>query len=227
MQLLASLTLPIPALATKTPTVFNADKMPSSLRSTYASLWERQQRAGELSCHLLHDAIVVGAGLVFDRSGRLYRASAHQTSAAQIETATVKVRAYLAADKSEVLCGTTLLCEKIGVSNYGHWLVEMAPIAFLLRDRLGADWFLRAPLLDDCPSMSAVVRDTLDLLGIDPERIHWATATEPQRYERLILTRGFSHHGEMYSPLASAAFDEMAKQVRGEKPSRIWVSRGD
>lgn len=216
---------PSPALAIKPPVVVNADLIPEETRSMYASLWQHQQPAGELACHLLHDVIVVGAGLVFDRAGRIVPASMHQTSAAQIEDATLKVRALLEQGGGDALSGTTLLCEKVGVSNFGHWLVEMAPIAFVLRDRLDSEWFLRAPIIDGNSGMSSVIRDTLDLLEVDPARIRWTADSTPQRYEQLVMTCGFSSHGAEYSPLATLAFEAMAKQVLAETPSRIWVSR--
>ena len=217
--------IPSPALLTKPPVVVNADLIPGETRSMYASLWQHQQPAGELACHVLQDVIVVGAGLVFDRVGRIIAASTHQTSAAQIEDAALKVSDLLEKGGGDALSGTTLLCEKVGVGNFGHWLVEMAPIAFLLRERLEREWFVRAPMIDGSSSMSVVIRDTLDLLGVDPARIRWAADNRPQRYERLVMTQGFSQHGAAYSPLASLSFEAMAKQVLAEKPSRIWVSR--
>ena len=217
--------IPSPALATTPPVVINLEKIPDALRSMYESMWREERPAREIACHRLHDVIVVGDGLVFDAAGRLVAASAHQTSKRQIEQGAIKVRDFLAGGGGTAVGGTTLLCEKIGVVNYFHWLIEMAPIAFLLRDQLKADWFLRAPLIEGDPGLSAVVRDTLELLGIHPARIHWGTGAMPQRHEHLILTHGFSHHGAAYSPLASAALREMATRVPADKRSRIWVSR--
>lgn len=220
-------TIPSPALATRPPVVVGSDTMPRELGSMLASLWSTQQPAREIACHLLHDVIVVGDGLVFDLAGRLCSASAHQTSARQIEQAAIKVRAYLDDGAGRAIAGTTLLCEKIGIINYGHWLVEMAPIAFLLRERLASEWYLRLPIVDLAATMSAVVRDSIELLGIDPARIRWGLGGMPQRYERLVLTYGLSHHGGIYSPIASAALDAMAESVPANSPRRIWVSRAD
>ncbi len=218
-------TIPSPALATRPPVVIGSDTMPRELGSMLGSLWGTQQPAGAIACHLLDDVIVVGDGLVFDMAGRLCSASAHQTSARQIERAALKVRNYLDDGAGRSIAGTTLLCEKIGIINYGHWLIEMAPIAFLFRERLASDWYLRLPIVDLAASMTAVVRDSIELLGIDPKRIRWGLGDMPQRYQRLVLTRGLSHHGGAYSPIASAALDAMASRVPAAAPRRLWVSR--
>lgn len=216
-----------PALVTRPPVIVNEESIPEELRSRLQAIWNEQRPAVEITCHCLHDVIVVGDGLVFDSRGRLVTASAHQTSAVQIDQAAAKVRDFLASGGSPTASGTTLLCEKIGAFNYGHWLVEMAPIAFILRDKLVSDWYLRAPLIEGLPTMSAVIRDSLELLSIKSARVRWATGAAPQHYERVILTRGFSHHGASYSPLASAALSDMAARVPAEPRSRIWVSRAD
>ena len=221
------MTIPSPALVTTPPLVIDAHKIPNELQSMYASLWQLPQPAVDIECYCLRDVVVVGDGLVFDMAGRLLDKSRHQTSAAQIEQAADKVRKFIEGGADEAVPGTTLLCEKIGLFNYGHWLVEMAPIAFLFRERLESEWFLRVPVIDFVDDMSAVIRESIALLGIDATRTHLTATSLPQRYQRLALTFGFSHHGASYSPIASNAMDAMASKVPATKPRKIWVSRAD
>ncbi|MFZ3328014.1 MAG: glycosyltransferase 61 family protein [Methylocella sp.] len=213
-----------PAFSTSPPQLFNGQVMPADLHHMYSNRWNQRRPETEIVCSILSDVVVDGQGLVFDSNGRLYQQTIHQSSAHDIDQAYSNVRSYLESDNRLAMTGVTLLCEKIGIANYGHWLVEMLPIVYLYYDRLEADWFLRAPLVANL-AMNNVVRDSIELIGIKPSRIRWGTQGMPQRYERLAVVHGLSRHGFFYSPRAIECFESIAAKVPGRGRHKIWVSR--
>lgn len=213
-----------PAFSTSPPRLFNGQVMPGDLHYMYLNIWNKYRPETEIVCSILSDVVVDGEGLVFDSNGRLYQQTIHQSGPHEIDQAYRNVRFYLESDNRLAMSGVTLLCEKRGVENYGHWLVEMLPIVYLYHDRLEADWFLRAPIVANL-AMNNVVRDSIELIGIKPSRIRWGMQGKPQRYERLAVVHGLSRHGHFYSPRAIECLESIAVKVPGRGGHKIWVSR--
>ena len=214
-----------PGYAAMPPRVLNAELMPDSLQALYAGLWGFDRPESTITAFLLKDVVVAGDGLVFDRHGRLIAESTYQTSEAQILQAARNVERYLRDGGGKALRGTTLLCEKIGALNYGHWLLEMLPLAHLFEERIAGDWFVRAPVAPGSAAMTAVVRDSLELIGVDPSRLRWGLGGMPQRYEQLVFTTGLSQHGSFYSPHCVRALEAIAAPIPSSGERRIWVTR--
>jgi capsular polysaccharide biosynthesis protein len=213
-----------PAFSTSPPQLFNGQVMPGDLHYMYSNIWNKYRPETEIVCSILSDVVVDGPGLVFDSNGRLYQQTIHQAGPHEIDQAYSNVRSYLESDNRLAMTGVTLLCEKSGIENYGHWLVEMLPIVYLYYDRLEADWFLRAPIVANL-AMNNVVRDSIELIGIKPSRIRWGMQGKPQRYERLAVVHGLSRHGHFYSPRAIECLESIAAKVPGRGRHKIWVSR--
>jgi capsular polysaccharide biosynthesis protein len=213
-----------PAVSTSPPQLFNGQVMPGDLHYMYSNIWNKYRPETEIVCSILSDVVVDGQGLVFDSNGRLYQQTIHYAGSHEIDQAYSNVRSYLESGNAIAMSGVTLLCEKRGIENYGHWLVEMLPIVYLYQDRLEADWFLRAPIVANL-AMNNVVRDSIELIGIKPSRIRWGMIGTPQRYERLAVVHGLSRHGDFYSPRAIECLQSIAAKVPGRGRHKIWVSR--
>lgn len=212
-----------PAFETRPPDLRNAELIPASLRTLYEQLWNQQQPAEDVICTVLPDAIVHGPGLVFDRDLNLIRQSIHQTSASEIEAAFSRVRHISSDPLFRTRPGVTLLCEKSGVGNYGHWLVEMLPIPYMERRRLvPGGWQLRLPA--SSAAMNAVMQESVELLGIASCQ---CTLSEPhpQRYEQLVVMTGLTRHGIRYSPLVIDSAKALAASVPAGAARKIWFSR--
>jgi len=208
---------------TKPPELFNGELLTPDLRHMYDQLWHQISGPRDITLHVLLGAIVEGPGLVFDAGLRLIRDSIHQTTEAEVAQAVAQVRASIADGGPPLVPGVTLLSEKSGIGNYGHWLVEMLPIVYLSRGWLvSTEWRMRVPIMPT--AMAAVVRDSLDLLGIPPAQ-RLLRDPGPQRYEHLVITRGLSHHGITYSPCIVDCLEALAEAVPGGPPCRVWVSR--
>lgn len=213
----------LPAFETRPPDLRNGELIPAALRTLYEQLWNQRQPLEEVACTVLLDAIVDGPGLVFDRDLNLVRQTIHQTTIPEIEAAFDRVRQAAGDPSFQTNLGVTLLCEKAGVGNYGHWLVEMLPIAYMERQRLVAGgWQLRLPV--SSAAMNAVMRESVELLGIDAGQCAFREP-HPQRYEQLVVMTGLTRHGIRYSPLVIDSAEALAASVPAGAARRVWFSR--
>ena len=179
----------------------------------------------DVSFFLLHDVIVAGRGLVFDARGHLFLETVHQNKTLDIEVASNLVRTFLKSQQPNAITdGTGLLCNMSGAQNYGHWLLELLPIAFVCRKFIEQGWFVLAPSFPVESRMNVVLDDSLALIGIGPAQVKKSSGL-PQRYANLVVAVGMSQHGAHYSPHAIAAFDWMTSQVRGSATAKVWVAR--
>lgn len=197
--------------------------MTSELCAIYEKLWNQRRPDTEIVCSLVENATVEGPGLVFDRDLRLVRQTIHQAGQEEIETAYASVLHHAEKGLLHSEPGVTLLCEKAGIGNYGHWLVEMLPIAYLNRARLiEREWRVRLPVAS--APMNAVVTESIALLGIPGEQARFRPGG-PQRYEQLVVVRGVAQHGIWYSPRVVEALETLASQVPASAAADIWFSR--
>lgn len=212
-----------PGYRTTPPEVEHFELVSPEYRAMMQSLWHRQVDDHTIACHRILGGIVEGPGLVFDRELRLIEQTIHQATSIEIELAWTIVKEHMDMGRPIWVPGVTLLCEKAGIGNYGHWLVEMLPIVYLNLYWLRAgEWKLRVPAMGG--AMGAVVADSLALLGV-PQEQAVARLPGPQQYEHLIVAEGLSQHGQWYSPRIMECFEALGRDVLPVGKSRVWVSR--
>ena len=216
--------LPSPAVTLRPPVVRNAGLIPPDALAHMRPAWAGGGSGQRMvTMHDLRDVFVVGEGLVFGRDLAVLPASVTQHSPAEVEAGRQSVAAAVASRTLVPRTGRTLLCLKRGAANYGHWLAEMLPLAFLWLGALqaGTCWVL-APAPGG--ALGQVVPDSLDLLGVPSAQVRAANGS-PQWFERLILAEGLTWHGAYLSPLVIAALDRLARDVPPGPCRRVWVSR--
>ncbi|MCB8883465.1 glycosyltransferase family 61 protein [Acidisoma cellulosilytica] len=173
--------------------------------------------------YLVHDAVVDGPGLVFDRDLNLIRQSIRQTTTAEIDSFNYGVVDWHMKGQIPSHSGKTLLCEKAGVGNYGHWMVEMLPIVqAFITELTSKQYSLRMPI--GPARMTAVMFDSLNLLGVPHSQVKMRRAG-PERYERLLFVDNFTDHGNRYSPIAVESFDAIKRNFETAGSGKIWVTR--
>ena len=177
----------------------------------------------EVRFHALPDVFVVGEGLLFDRALELVEPSRTQHSPAEVAAERTRLQAALAGGVVPEDRGTTLLCQKRGMANYGHWLIELLPIAHLalpwLRDRL---WTVLVPHL--AGGMGAVVADSLAAIGVPARAVRLGDGA-PRHLEEAILAEGLTSHGYVVSPPVMDCMDAVMAGVAADAPAPVWVSR--
>ena len=213
-----------PAFHTGVPDVRFARLMPPDILAVMLDRWQTPVPGHQIRFHSLRDVYVVGEGLVFDRKFRLYADTVSQHDGPMIEAAYDRLRAADAAGDIPHQGGSTLLCGKLGMSNYGHWLLEMLPVAYLSRRWIAAGWKVFLPLL--YPWMEGVIFDSLAALGIPRGRCI-ANDGAPQHFEELVFVSGVSSVGLFYLPVAVECMQSVAVAMPSAGSERVWVSRLD
>ncbi len=213
-----------PAFAHAEPRIMNSGLIPPEAAN---AMWATFRRGpfGESTVrfHLFRDVFVIGEGLVFDHALELVPLSRTQHTDGEIEEHRQTLRAALASANLPEDPGTTLLCQKRGMENYGHWMVELLPLAFLAMEHLKqGDWSLLAP--DTPGAMGAVIRESLDLLGIPPTQRRFSSGA-PRRLDAVILADGLTDHGCMMSPLVMRCMDALSADILPDLAPNIWVNR--
>lgn len=205
------------------PVVVHADRIPPDAAAAMQGAWsQRWYRPRPERIAVLEDVMVVQEGLVVTRQGAIIASTVTQHSAAEQEAG--RQAAARAWDDAATprLAGPAVLCRKRGVMNYGHFIVEMLPMAWLAR----AFWPgpLQA-LVHRVPGpLGQVMMDALGEAGFQPGEvaIHGA---EPVRVDRLLLVDGLSEHGGYMSPMVMEALDAITARIVPRGPARLLVLR--
>lgn len=176
-----------------------------------------------ITLSLLKNVYVVEEGLVFDGAGNLYDGSITQHSPPEIDRGYAAVQAAMRSDDVHVVRDRAVLCKKRGAYNYGHWLIEMLPKAYLAKLYLGQD-----PLCYLVPSAESplrqVISDSLSMLNIDASSVI-SLGQEPVHVDSLLLVEGLSHHGVFMSPLIMNCMDGLSARVPGRGIAKLFVTR--
>lgn len=218
------LSLISPPFRMRDPSVRHRDRIPPEpLRAMEASWHKRVFPERTVTFARLNDVYVVEEGLVFDATGALYKGSITQHAKAEIERGHRAVVAAISSGTAPRITGTSVLCKKRGVRNFGHWLVEMLPKACLAKLYLGAGAFSYiVPDVDG--ALRQVITDSLGMLQIDANAIH-RLGEGVTHVESLILVEGLTYHGVFMSPLVMTCMDALAARVRGAGYKKVLVTR--
>ncbi len=212
-----------PGFATRAAEVYAEHLTPADINATIRSKWNVSHPTSIVTFHRLRDVFVVGEGLVFDRGCNLYAASLTQNSAAQIDAAREALNAAMLTSAIPSHLGTTLLCGKAGMNNYGHWLIEMLPLAWLAREFILRDsWKILIPHVYEW--MANVIADSLRLIRL-PEQYWIMSKGQPRHFEELVLITGLTAHGQFYSPLVHDCMDELSGSVASGETPQVWLTR--
>jgi hypothetical protein len=204
------------------PRLSYPELMPQPVRDVLSNTWGSYRPEKEIKFHLLEEVFVVGDGLVFDRNLALYGPTTTNFIDWQIAEAFETLRTGIK-QANVKRYESALLCGQAGLSNYGHWLIEMLPIAFLARDCvLSHGWDLFVPHI--YPWMAAVVRDSLSRLKIEAERV-FENDGRPIWFRKLLVVTGITQHGKYYLPVTAECLQEIASDVEPDGSESIWVSR--
>ena len=134
-----------PPHRTRPPDLRNGHLMPPDLRTLHEALWRQEHGPEEVVASVLCEVYVEGPGLVFDRDLNLIRQTINQASEPEIEASYASVQEAARQGPPRLSPGVTLLCERSGIGNYGHWLVEMLPVAILnLKHLADGGWRMAA-----------------------------------------------------------------------------------
>lgn len=223
--------LPSPAFDVRYPRVRNAELIaPPSLHGMEQS-WARgtfPERAIEVFD--IPGAYLVDECLVMDRHLQVIENASDVYTDEEIARAVDAIRMREAAHKLPHHDRPGIVAKRRAVSNYGHFLMEMLPMAVLGQAVAGTTdvWYVSHHTLS--ATMDAVFR-AFRLLGVPPVRVLTPTWSDPIWFDRLIIVRGLTEHGRFMSPLALWGAERLAQAVaaKGGIPDsryeRLFVRR--
>jgi capsular polysaccharide biosynthesis protein len=178
----------------------------------------------EVTISLLEDVVVAEEGLVFTRALDLLQPSLTQHSADEVERARAAILGGMKSGNIGHFGGTAALCKKRGSRNYGHWIMEMLPKAFVVR----RNWPQATGYIVQATSdpLGGVIAESLSRLGIERNAV-LEVGDAPVHVDRLLLVDGLTSHGAYMSPLVMECVETIASDVPPENMKCIFVVRGD
>ena len=212
-----------PAKQMPKPTVTAAELMPPMIHWDASQAWGALRPSKTIRFHRLKNVYSHREGLVFDKDLNIFTGTVAQYDDATIQLAREELAAAISSDTVKRYDGVSVLCGKIGLSNYGHWLVEMLPVAFITRaDILSRGWKVFVPILYD--HMQTVIRDSLSMIGIPASSVVEHDG-QPAWFEELIVVSGLTQHGLYYLPVTADCLQELGSQVSSDGSEKVWISR--
>jgi capsular polysaccharide biosynthesis protein len=215
------LRLQSPAFATRMPEIRNAAAIPAGSWQAMAVSFNRRVFGGRnVTFRLIEDAVVAGEGIVFDRDLNLVRGTSRLMSDAVVDQYR-QITQEGRGPGMRRIAGMSVLCKTRNPNNYGHFLMEMFPKAWLT-----------ARLLTNRPvtylihqtNLVPVAQDALTRIGINPYAIS-VTDDQPIHCESLIVIDGLTSHGVYQSPICVQALSELADRIPAAPYPKIFASR--
>ena len=210
-----------PAFATRMPDIRNASSIPpESWRAMSVSFNRRVFGGRNVTFRVIEEAIVVGEGVVFDRDlnplpgttrlmGDELVAQCRQLA---MESRTGDIRR---------IAGMSVLCKTRNPGNYGHFLMEMYPKAWLTARLLSSR---HVNYIIHQTDILPVAQDALTRIGINPFAIS-VTDDRPVQCEALIVVDGLTSHGVFQSPICVQALTDLAERIPAAPYPKVFVSR--
>lgn len=211
---------PSPGYTTTPPAIQNDHLIPAEIHAMMAPTWATPAFGPrDIIFTRLNDVFVIGEGLVFTSDQVLIAASRTQYTDPEIAGFAALLRQAMTAGTVIQDHGTTLLAQKRGMFNHGHWLIELLPIAYLALAQLRrGDWTVLAP------AGPASILESLAMIGVPNSAIRQSDG-HPRHCPELILVQGLTDHGVYISPLVMECMDSLMRGIEPGKPASLWVSR--
>jgi hypothetical protein len=210
-----------PAFATGAPTIRNAASIPAGPWRAMAASFERRVFAGRIvKLRLISDAIVVGEGVVFDRSLALVPGTDRLTP--QDSVALYRQQAEEGAGAGmRRIAGLSVLCKTRAPQNFGNFLMDMYTKAWLAAQLLTKR---PATYIVHETDMLGLVRDALTHIGINPFAIS-VTDNQPVQCEQLVVIDGLTAHGTYQSPISVQALTQLAEGIPAAPFPKLFIRR--
>jgi capsular polysaccharide biosynthesis protein len=210
-----------PAFATRMPDIRNAASIPAASWQSMAVSFNRRVFGGRnVTFRVIEEAVVAGEGVVFDRALNLVRGTNRLMSDATVE------RYRQAAEDSRRapmrrIAGMSVLCKTVNPNNYGHFLIDMYPKAWLASRLLSGRSLTY--IIHQTDNLQTA-QDALTGIGINPFAIS-VTDHQPVHCEQLVVIDGLTSHGVYQSPLCAQALGELAGPIPATPYPKVFVKR--
>ncbi len=181
------------------PDLLCLEAIPGHLLPTLDYLWRSAVHIGrDVHFFCFKNVFVVKEGLVFDLDCKLIDVTRTYHEPQFIEEAWNAVRSVMQGSPNPSH-KRAILGKSRGATNYGHFILEMLPRAWLAKTKLG---------LNDCPviidatfkPVREIAGQALEMAGFNPQDII-DTGHEPVFVEELFFVDGLTTHSRYLSPI--------------------------
>ncbi|HJS86867.1 MAG TPA: glycosyltransferase family 61 protein [Acetobacteraceae bacterium] len=218
-------TMELPAFAAPYPRIINPELIAPVARAAMETIWRKGDfPQGALEIYRLKNAFVVDEELVFDGRGQFVSNCVDYSIPDEVRRAMQDISGRVQAGTLLRYPGLSILAKKRAPNNYGHFLLEMLPLAFIGRILFGD----RDPLYllhRVSPPTEDVVLRSFRLLKFDLNRLLMVDYRAPIQLEELVFFKGLTEHGRYMSPLAVQIVESMAHLVPEGSQRRIFIKR--
>jgi capsular polysaccharide biosynthesis protein len=209
-----------PAFATTPPDIRNAGLIPAGPWQAMAVSFNRRVfRSRAVTVRVVEEAVVAGEGLVFDRDAILVPGTDRLMVDGDVERYQALARQGRGGMRR--IAGTSVVCKTRAPNNFGHFLIDMFPKAWLgarLFDRRHFNYVVHES------DLLPVVREALTRIGVNPFAIS-VTDNSPVLCDSVLVIDGLSSHGVYQSPICMQALTDLAEPIPAAPYPRIFVSR--
>ncbi|WP_081581758.1 glycosyltransferase family 61 protein [Pararhodospirillum photometricum] len=213
-----------PAFDASPPRLLGQAHLPENVACVLEPIWSISHfPAAEIRIFHLKDVWVAKEGLVFDAEGNLFEETITQHTSSEIETAYEAVVTARCEPTMSTEFGPVALCKKRGIGNYGHWMLEMLPRAYLVHKNVEVSG-LRFLIAKNSGRLAESMALSLMSIGIPPSQVIPADDT-PRRFEQILMVDGLTHHGAFFSPLVLDPLEAIARPIPLGSPIKILVLR--
>jgi capsular polysaccharide biosynthesis protein len=218
--------LPSPDYTTTYPDIDGPYTLPWWAQQVVEDNYRQSAFVGrKVRIYRLREVTVCHEGLVFNADGKLLTQTGAQFSDETITQAHRGVQQALFDSSLAEERRPVVLCKRPTAFNYGHWMVDMLPGAYVAQLGLpAAAAAVNCLLLQTNGPMDRVMTASLGRLGIGPDRLVW-TSNAPLFCHELYLIDGISDHGKYVSPHVIDCHDRIAEGVAGKGWQRLFVTR--
>lgn len=210
-----------PAFPTRAPDIRNAALIPPGPWQAMAVSFNRRVFGGRtVTVRLIPEAIVAGEGIVFDRDLNLVAGTSRLMTDSDVEQHRVLAREARRAGIRRI-AGMSVVCKTRAPRNFGHFLIDMFPKAWLAARLLNRRNFTY--IVHDTDLLT-VAREALTRIGVNPFAIS-VTDNMPVLCEQAVVIDGLSAHGVYQSPICVQALTNLAEAIPAAPYPKIFVSR--
>ena len=210
-----------PAFGTEPPDIRNAGLIPAGPWQAMAVSFNRRVfRSRAVTVRVVEEAVVAGEGLVFDRDLNLVSGTDRLMVEGDVERYRELAKQRRASGMRRI-AGMSVVCKTRAPNNFGHFLIDMFPKAWLVNRLFSRRHFNYVVQESD---LLAVVRESLTQIGVNPFAIS-VTDNMPVLCDSVLVIDGLSSHGVYQSPICIQALTDLAEPIPAAPYPKIFVSR--
>jgi capsular polysaccharide biosynthesis protein len=216
--------LPSPAFTAAPPRIINPHILSDGARAAMDRTWRQGSfPACDVEVFRLRDVFVTEECLVLDRDLRVLENVSDAYTDAEVAQAIDAIHG-LRAEGRLPFYRRGIVAQRRGTSNYGHFMLEMIPMAVIARTLTDdPDWMYLLKQVD--PAMLDVVLRAFRQMDVPLRKLIVQDLGQTAFFGEALVVRKLTRHGTYMSPLAVQAAAELGQGIRPGPDRLLFVRR--